>query len=58
MDVSVWDEDTFENDVNCAGKIPLTAICVEGGTDQWHELQHEGKVVGKIHLISIWNPSK
>ena len=57
MTVSIWDEDTFANDLNCEGSIPLTQVCVVGGTDQWHELQHEGKTVGKLHLVTAWTPS-
>lgn len=57
MNVTIYDEDTFNNDINCTGKIALTEICVVGGTDNWHDLEHEGKVLGKIHLATAWTPS-
>ena len=54
MSVTIYDEDNFSNDLNCQGTIALLKICVPGGTDEWHELQHEGKTVGRIHLVSVW----
>ena len=38
MSVKIWDEDTLSDDLICEGKIALTQICVEGGSDSWHEL--------------------
>ena len=52
MSVAVWDEDTLDDDLICEGKIALAQICVEGGSDSWHELSFEGKTVGKIHLVT------
>ena len=55
---TVYDEDTISNDLNCAGKIGLTKICVVGGTDMWHDLAHEGAVRGRIHLATVWSPAE
>ena len=38
MSVQVWDEDTLEDDLICEGTIALALICVDEGTDAWHEL--------------------
>ena len=38
MSLTVFDEDQFSNELNCAGKIPLAALCVVDGSDQWFDL--------------------
>ena len=34
--------------------LKLSAFCVGTGIDNWFDVQWEGKVVGQIHLKSVW----
>lgn len=58
LQLEIWDEDTLSNDFNAGTTIPLSKLCVLGGTDEWHEVFYKEKGVGKIHIGSIWMPEK
>ena len=55
MSVSVEDED-LGGDHETVGsvEIELAALIEKKETDQWHELEFEGKSVGKIRFIISW----
>ena len=54
MKIKVYDEDITDSDLVCEGIIKLSALCINEGLDEWHELQYKGKKAGMIHLISKW----
>ena len=50
--LEVLDEDTASNDSVGTATIKLSALCANGGINEWFEIQHKGKSAGKVHLIS------
>jgi Ca2+-dependent lipid-binding protein len=52
----VLDEDTTSNDTVGEAGIKISALCNNGGIDEWFEIQHKGKSAGKIHLVSLFTP--
>jgi Ca2+-dependent lipid-binding protein len=37
-------------------KCKMTALCANKGVNDWWDVNHQGKEVGKIHLSSNWIP--
>ena len=37
-------------------KHKLTAFCANRGVDDWWDITHQGKEVGKFHVSSFWEP--
>ena len=52
----VLDKDMASVDVIGATCIKLSALCCNGGTDDWYEIEYKGKSAGKIHLIGRFVP--
>ena len=52
--LEVMDEDVTTNDHVGSTTIKLSALCSNGGIDEWFEIQHKGKVAGKVHLVSVF----
>jgi Ca2+-dependent lipid-binding protein len=52
--LEVIDEDITTNDHVGSATIKLSALCTNGGIDEWFEIQHKGKVAGKVHLVSVF----
>jgi Ca2+-dependent lipid-binding protein len=46
----VLDEDTVSSDRVGESTIKFAALCLNGGIDEWFEIQHKGKSAGKVHL--------
>jgi hypothetical protein len=57
MLLQVFDEDVTDSDHIGENNIKLSSLCVNGGIDEWFEIQHKGKKSGSVHLKSEWNPS-
>ena len=56
MHLMVMDENVTDSDVVGEAKIKLSSFCVEGGIDEWYEIQYKGEPAGHIHLKSKWKP--
>jgi len=54
LQLDVLDEDTTSNDRVGSASIKVSALCHNGGIDEWFEIQYKGKVSGKVHLISTF----
>jgi hypothetical protein len=52
----VLDEDTMTNDKVGEAVIKISALCTSGGIDEWFEILYEGKLAGKVHLVSVFIP--
>jgi Ca2+-dependent lipid-binding protein len=42
MTVRILDENVIDSDLICEGRIKLSALCVNGGLDEWHQLDYKG----------------
>lgn len=47
----------LDSDIIGETNIKLSALCNNGGMDDWFEIQHHGKSAGKVHLRGEWNPT-
>lgn len=56
MTITVFDEDVTSSDKVGSNVVKLSALCVNGGLDEWYQLQHQGKNCGSIHLRGHWTP--
>ena len=58
MNISVFDEDVTTSDLVGKTVIKLSALCVNGGLDDWFPINYKGKQSGQLHLKGVWTPSK
>ena len=58
MDIEVRDDDVIGSKHMCKGTIKVSALTINGGFDEWFDLQKKGKAEGKLHLRSEWFPVK
>ena len=56
LNVTVYDEDITTSDTVGSAQIKLSALCVNGGLDEWFGLHYRGKSSGTIHLRGQWLP--
>lgn len=56
MTLSVFDEDVTSSDLVGTATVKLSALCVNGGLDEWYQVQFKGKNCGSVHLRSHWTP--
>ena len=57
MTLTVLDEDVTASDKVGTTTIKLSALCVNGGLDEWFPIQHKGKQSGQVHLKGTWKPA-
>ena len=57
MTLTVLDEDVTDSDKVGSTNIKLSALCVNGGLDEWFPIQHKGKQSGQVHLKGTWKPA-
>ena len=57
MTISVWDEDVTSSDKVGEAVIKLSALCMNGGIDDWFQCNYKGKSCGNIRLKSQWHPN-
>ena len=58
MKVQCWDEDVTSSDLIGETTIKLSALCVNGGLDEWYNISFKGKQSGSVHLKGQWTPAK
>ena len=56
MTLTVFDEDVGKDDKVGSNVIKLSSLCVNGGLDEWFQVQHKGKNCGSVHLKGHWTP--
>ena len=57
LKIVCWDFDKIgRNEMIGETKIKLSALCTNGGIDDWFTLGYEGKDAGTVHLKSEWTP--
>jgi len=56
MSVEVLDEDVTSSDQVGITNIKLSSLCMNGGIDEWFDLQYKGKKSGSVHLKGDWRP--
>ena len=57
MSVTVFDEDVTTSDTVGSTSIKISALCTNGGLDDWFPIQYRGKQSGQIHLKGVWTPA-
>lgn len=57
MWIKVFDEDITDNDAVGATQIKCSALCRQGGLDEWFTITYKGKSAGQVHLKSVWTPN-
>ena len=53
----VFDEDPGSDDLIGEATIKLSAICANGGIDEWFQIAYRGKNSGQIHLKGEFTPA-
>ena len=56
MTMPIYDEDVTSSDLVGDVTFKISALCIEGGLNDWFNIQYKGKKSGSIHLKSEWIP--
>lgn len=56
LSIDVYDEDLTKSDHVGSTTIKLSALCMNGGMDDWYDIQYKGKRAGSVHLKGQWMP--
>ena len=56
MRIALMDENWRTDECIGEAVVKLSAMCCNGGLDEWYVLQHKGKPAGHVHLKSSWEP--
>jgi len=54
--IQVFDEDPGKDDLIGESLIKISALTVNGGIDEWYDIQYKGKKSGMVRLRSKWTP--
>ena len=57
MHVEVFDQVLGKDDLIGESTIKISALALNGGLDEWFDIQFKGKDAGKIHFKAEWHPS-
>lgn len=57
MKMEVFDEDPCDSDLVGECVIKLSSLAINGGLDEWFEIQFKGKKAGAVHLRAEWYPT-
>ena len=57
LNIEVLDEDVTTSDLVGSTNIKLSGLCMNGGMDEWYDIQYKGKKSGAIHLKGDWKPA-
>ena len=52
----LWDDDVGKDESIGQGSTKLAALVLDGGINEWFDIQYKGKPAGKIHLQTEWHP--
>jgi Ca2+-dependent lipid-binding protein len=53
--IECLDEDVTTSDLIGSTNIKLSSLCMNGGMDEWFDIQYKGKKSGTIHLRGTFN---
>jgi len=56
MEVVCLDKDVTKSDTIGSANIKLSSLAVNGGLDDWFDIQYKGKKAGALHLKGVWTP--
>lgn len=56
LHIDVMDEDVTTSDEIGSATIKLSSLCMNGGMDEWFDIQFKGKKAGSVHLKGDWRP--
>jgi Ca2+-dependent lipid-binding protein len=57
IEIICLDEDLTKSDEIGRCTVKTSAMCVNGGLDDWYELNYKGKKSGAVHIKSQWFPA-
>ena len=57
MQVHVYDEDLTCSETIGSTVIKISALCVNGGIDDWFPIHWKGKQSGSLRLKGVWTPA-
>ena len=57
MKIWVMDEEVTSDETIGEATVKLSALCVNGGIDDWWTITYKGKKAGRLHMIGNWTPS-
>ena len=57
LHLQVFDEDPCSSDLVGESTIKLSSLAINGGMDEWFEIQFKGKRSGAVHLRAEWFPT-
>ena len=57
MTIQCYDEDPGSDDLIGEATIKLSALCVNGGLDEWFQIAYRGKSSGQVHLKAQFTPA-
>lgn len=57
MQIAVYDEDLTCSDTIGSTNIKISALCTNGGIDDWFPIHYKGKQSGQIRLKGVWTPT-
>ena len=57
IEIAIWDAEVMGKDKLIGNVIcKASGLTANGGLDDWWQITHNGKCMGKIHLICKWEP--
>lgn len=57
LSIEVLDKDVTSSDLIGSVTMKLSGLCMNGGMDEWYDIQYKGKKAGAIHLKGDWTPT-
>jgi hypothetical protein len=58
INIEVMDEDVTTSDLIGSVVMKISGLTMNGGMDEWFDLQYKGKKCGAIHLKGDWKPTE
>ena len=52
LQIAVMDKDVTSDDKVGETQVKVQAMIINGGIDEWFEIQYKGKLAGKVHIVS------
>ena len=54
LEFEIWDSEMIKDDFVGEGREKITSFCINGGSDEWYDIQYKGKKAGRVHLRCDW----